>query len=41
MSVDTMCTVNFELLICSLLYINGLINVGVELLTHAPPSFEL
>ena len=41
MSVDTMCTVNFELFMYSLLYINRLINVGVELLTHAPPSVEL
>ena len=32
--VDTMCIVNFELFMCSLLYINDLINVGVEFLTH-------
>ena len=32
--VDTMCTVNFELFMCSLLYINGLINMGVEFLAH-------
>ena len=33
-AVDTMCTVNFELFKCSVLYVNGLINVGVELLAH-------